>query len=68
LTRAKTALRVETAPKPGCNGFDFNQVEHLVPDDDPDTALCGLDVTDVPWDEGFPWCQACVAIADGRLN
>jgi hypothetical protein len=68
LTHTKTPLRVANAPLPGCNGVDFDQVEHLVPDEDPDSALCGLDVTDVPWNEGLPLCQACVAVAEGWLN
>jgi hypothetical protein len=42
--------------------------EHLVSDDDPDTALCGVDQTDVPWNQGFPLCQACVAVAEGRMS
>jgi hypothetical protein len=68
LTHTTIPLRVTSAVLPGCNGFDFDQVEHLVPDDDADTALCGLDVSDVPWNEGLPWCQACVAVAEGWLN
>ena len=27
----------------GNGGVDFEQVEHLVTDEDPDTALCGVD-------------------------
>lgn len=46
----------------------FEQVEHLVGAEDPDTALCGLDQTDVPWNLGWPVCQACLAVAEGRLN
>lgn len=57
-------------PRPlrGLDGTDFEQVEHIVHDDDPDTALCGVDQTDVPWNQGWPVCQACLAVADGRLN
>ena len=44
------------------------EVEHLVPDEDPNTALCGADKTDVPWNQGLPLCQACVAIDQGRMN
>jgi hypothetical protein len=50
------------------DGTDFEQIEHLVSDEDPDTALCGVDQTDVPWNQGFPLCEACRAIADGRTN
>jgi hypothetical protein len=46
----------------------FEECEHLVGDDDPDTALCGIDQTDVPWNQGFPVCQACLAVARGRMN
>ena len=47
---------------------DFEQVEHLVSEEDPDTALCGVDQTDVPWNQGFPVCQACVAVAERRMS
>jgi hypothetical protein len=43
-------------------------VEHLVSDEDPDTALCGVDQTDVPWEQGLPICQACVAVSQGRMS
>jgi hypothetical protein len=57
-------------PRPirGLDGVDFEQVEHIVHEDDPDTALCGVDQTDVPWNQGWPVCQACVAVAEGRLS
>jgi hypothetical protein len=57
-------------PRPirGFDGSRFDEVEHLVRDDDPDTALCGVDQTDVPWNQGLPVCQACAAVADGRLS
>jgi len=50
------------------DGARFDEVEHIVHDDDPDTALCGVDQTDVPWNQGFPVCQACAAVAEGRLS
>ena len=50
------------------DGFDYEECEHLVDDDDPDTALCGVDQTGVPWNQGFPVCQACVAVAEGRMS
>jgi len=65
---SKPVPRVENDPWFGNAGHDFEQVEHLVPEDDPDTALCGVDQTDVPWDQGWPVCQACRAVADGRLS
>ena len=55
-------------PIRGLDGVDFEQVEHIVREDDPDTALCGADQTDVPWNQGWPVCQACVAVAEGRLS
>ena len=60
--------RVEGDPLFGSDGVDFDQVEHLVGKDDPDTALCGLDQTNVPWNQGWPLCEACAAIADGRMS
>ena len=65
---SKLEPRFRDDPLFGNRGRDFEQVEHLVPGDDPDTALCGLDQTDVPWDQGWPLCEACRAIADGRLS
>jgi hypothetical protein len=55
-------------PRHGRDGTAFEECEHIVGDDDPDTALCGVDQTDVPWNQGFPVCQACLAVAQGRLN
>ena len=52
----------------GNDGHRFEECEHIVRDDDVDTALCGVDQTDVPWNQGFPVCQACVAVAEGRLS
>jgi hypothetical protein len=48
--------------------IDFEQVEHLVDLSDPDTALCGVDQTDVPWEQGWPVCQGCLAISRGGMN
>lgn len=50
------------------NGDTYEDVEHLVADEDPDTALCGADQADVPWNIGLPLCMACVAIDQGRMN
>jgi hypothetical protein len=52
----------------GNNGSPFEECEHIVGEDDPDTALYGVDQTNVPWDQGFPVCQACLAVAEGRLS
>jgi hypothetical protein len=65
---ARPSRRVEGDPLFGNRGVDFEQVEHLVGDEDPDTALCGIDQTDVPWNQGWPLCESCRAIADGRMS
>jgi hypothetical protein len=52
----------------GNDGFEFEDAEHLVSDEDPDTALCGIDQSNVPWNQGFPVCQACLAVARGQMN
>ena len=49
-------------------GATFEECEHLVSDDDPDTGLCGIDQTGVPWNQGFRLCQACAAVAEGRMS
>lgn len=51
----------------GSDGFRFEECEHIVADD-PDTALCGVDQTNVPWNQGLPVCQACLAVAQGRMS
>ena len=56
------------APLGSKDVFGFEECEHLVSDEDPDTALCGIDQTDVPWNQGFPVCQACMAVAEGRMS
>ena len=38
---------------------------HIVTDDDPDTALCGKDVTGYPWNPPWPMCVVCVDLARG---
>jgi hypothetical protein len=67
-TPSRTAPRVEGDPLYGNDGRKFEQVEHLVTDEDPDIALCGIDQTDVPWNQGWPICEACRAVADGRMS
>jgi hypothetical protein len=56
------------APRAGNDGFGFEEREHIVFDDDADTALCGVDQTGVPWNQGLPVCQACLAVAQGRMS
>jgi hypothetical protein len=55
-------------PRAGNDGAAFEECEHIVHDDDANTALCGIDQTDVPWDQGLPVCQACLAVAEGRMS
>ena len=38
---------------------------HIVEPDDPDTALCGKDVTGYPWNPPWPLCVVCVDLARG---
>ena len=67
-TRVEPKPRIENDPLYGNGGAAFEQVEHLVSDEDPDTSLCGIDQTDVPWNQGWPVCEACRAVAEGRLS
>jgi hypothetical protein len=41
---------------------------HLVTAADPDTALCGRDVSGYPWNPPWPPCEACLAVADGQMS
>ena len=58
----------DTFLRGGRGASRFEEAEHLVSDEDPDTALCGIDQTNVPWNQGFPVCQACLAVAEGRMS
>jgi hypothetical protein len=60
--------RLSPADRRSDDDAAFEECEHIVRDDDPDTALCGVDQTDVPWNQGLPVCQACVAVAQGRMS
>jgi hypothetical protein len=64
----KPAPRVIGDPLHRNGGFDFEQVEHIVTEEDPETALCGVDQTDVPWNQDWPVCQTCLTIWQGRLS
>jgi hypothetical protein len=46
----------------------FEELCHLVTEVDPNTALCGRDVTDYPWDPPWPLCEACLTVSRGQLN
>ena len=53
---------------PRINDDGFEELCHLVTEEDPDTALCGKDVTGYPWDPPWPRCEACLAVARGEMN
>ena len=53
---------------PGINDEGFEELCHLVTEHDPDTALCGKDVSGYPWNPPWPRCEACLAVARGDLN
>jgi hypothetical protein len=69
---ARYSVAVTTTSRPETrrsgSGLQFEDCEHIVSDADPDTALCGIDQTDVPWNQGFPPCQACMAVVEGRMS
>ena len=53
---------------PGRDPSGFEELCHLVSEEDPDTALCGKDVSGYPWNPPWPRCEACLAVAGGRQN
>ena len=53
---------------PRINSDGFEELCHLVSEQDPDTALCGRDVTDYPWNPPWPVCEACLAISRNQMN
>ncbi len=53
---------------PRRNDDGFEELCHLVEHRDPDTALCGKDVTGFPWNPPWPLCEACLAISRGEMN
>ena len=54
--------------RPGHSDDGFEELCHLVGPEDPDTALCGKDVTNYPWNPPWPYCQACLEVERGGLN
>jgi len=58
--------RCLNVPRIGDDGIQ--ELCHLVTDVDPDTALCGADVTGYPWNPPWPRCEACLAVARGDMN
>lgn len=53
---------------PGKNEDGFEELCHLVTEEDPDTALCGTDVTGYPWNPPWPRCEACEAVSRLQMN
>ena len=53
---------------PSIDDHGFEELCHLVAEEDPDTALCGKDVTGYPWNPPWPRCEACLAVARGEQN
>jgi hypothetical protein len=53
-------------PRIGDEGFE--ELCHLVTDEDPDMALCGKDVAGYPWNPPWPRCEACLAVARGEMS
>jgi hypothetical protein len=53
---------------PRRNDDGFEELCHLVLESEPDTALCGKDVRDYPWNPPWPRCEACLAIARGDMS
>jgi hypothetical protein len=54
------------APRRRDDGFE--ELCHLVTEEDPDTSLCGRDVSGYPWNPPWPRCEACLAVARGEMS
>jgi hypothetical protein len=53
---------------PGISDDGFEELCHLVTEANPDTALCGRDVSGYPWYPPWPRCEACMTVARGQMN
>lgn len=53
-----------TTPHATGRSVDDDNLDHVVCDHDPDTALCGSDVTDAPWRDTDTPCMVCVDLED----
>ena len=42
------------------------EICHIVTEEDPDTALCGKDVTGWPWNPPWPYCVVCLDLMQSR--
>ena len=44
------------------------EICHIVTEEDPDTALCGKDVTGWPWNPPWPYCVVCLDLMHGSAG
>jgi hypothetical protein len=44
------------------------EICHIVTEEDPDTALCGKDVTGWPWNPPWPYCVVCLDLLHSSLG
>jgi len=63
--RGSTAVSTAVPAKDRLHGptDDGEKICHVVSMDDPDTALCGKDVTGWPWNPPWPRCVVCEDLA-----
>ena len=60
-----TTVVPDSLNKPRVNDDGFEELCHIVTAADPDTALCGKDVTGWPWNPPWPYCVVCLDLALG---
>ena len=70
---ARPAKRAERAPArcrtcPGLSDDGFEELCHLVTDEDPDTALCGKDVAGLPVEPALAAVRGVPGVLRGELN
>jgi hypothetical protein len=56
-TVTQTDIREQHSAAPRSEG---EKICHIVERDNPDSALCGKDVTGYPWNPPWPMCVVCV--------
>ena len=63
--RTYLGVTTKTQPRRAKSGptNEGEEICHIVTDEDPDTALCGKDVTGWPWNPPWPMCVVCVDLA-----
>ena len=57
-------MSVETLPAPAVEQTDRSDIDHYVCECDPDTALCGFDVSEQDWLPPEPTPNDCVVCLD----